>query len=188
MYFEKLFIHKLFIINQDSVHKLIILKNKEFWLAFSVIIAAICLMIMVNLHWIRFVNLIGPFRVMHWFVWIGTLYIAFVVPTIAILKKRFPNRYMTLFRVHVFGNLFAFLLVSLHFASQISRPSTSYPQLGTGLALYIIMILLVATGFAHRFELIPQIKSQTRKFIHVGLTFSFYIIIGIHILHGLNFI
>ena len=170
------------------MQKLIILKNKEFWAALSVIIASICLMIMVNLHWIRFVDPIGPFRVMHWFVWIGTLYIAFVVPTIAILKKRFPNRYMTLFRVHVFGNLLAFVLVSLHFASQISRSPTAYPQLGTGLALYIIMILLVATGFTHRFQLLPQIKSQTRKFIHVGLTFSFYIIIGIHILHGLNFI
>jgi hypothetical protein len=165
-----------------------ILKNKEFWAALSIIVAAICLMVMVNLGWIRFVNPIGPFRVMHWFVWIGTLYIAFVVPIIAILKKRLPTRYMTLFNFHVFGNLLAFVLVSLHFASQISRSPTSYPQLGTGLALYIIMILLVATGFTHRFQLIPQIKSQTRKFIHVGLTFSFYIIIGIHILHGLNFI
>jgi hypothetical protein len=165
-----------------------ILKNKEFWASLSIIVAAVCLMIMVNLRWIRFVAPIGPFRVMHWFVLIGTLYIALVVPTIAILKKRLPSKYVTLFRVHVFGNLLAFVLVSLHFASQISRPQTSYPQLGTGLALYIIMILLVATGFTHRFQLIPQIKSQTRKFVHVGLIFSFYIIIGIHILHGLNII
>jgi hypothetical protein len=165
-----------------------ILKNKEFWAASSIIIVTICLMIMVNLRWIRFVDPIGPFRVMHWFVWIGTLYIAFIVPTIAFLKKRSPSNYLKLFRVHVFGNLIAFLLISLHFASQISRSPTSYPQLGTGLALYIIMILLVATGFTHRFQLIPQIKSQTRKFIHIGLSFSFYIIIGVHILHGLNFI
>jgi hypothetical protein len=165
-----------------------IVKNKEFWAAVSIIVVAVCLMIMVNLRWIRFVDPIGPFRVMHWFVWIGTIYIALVVPTIMILKKRLPNKYNTLFRIHVFGNLLAFVLVSLHFASQISRPQTSYPQMGTGLALYIIMILLVATGFTHRFQLIPQIKSQTRKFIHVGLTFSFYIIIGIHILHGLNLI
>ena len=165
-----------------------ILRNREFWAALSIIVAAVCLMIMVNLRWIGFAVPIGPFRVTHWFVWVGTLYIAFVVPTIAILKKRLPSRYMTLFRVHVFGNLLAFVLVSLHFASQISRSPTAYPQLGTGLALYIIMILLVSTGFTHRFQLIPQIKSQTRKFIHVGLTFSFYIIIGIHVLHGLNLI
>jgi hypothetical protein len=162
-------------------------KSKEFWAALSIIIAAVLFMIMVNLRWIRFVDPIGPFRVMHWFVWIGTLYIAIIVPAIVILKKRFPSKYLTLFRVHVFGNLTAFVLISLHFASQLSRSPTSYPQLGTGLALYIIMILLVATGFTHRFQLIPQIKSETRKFIHVGLTFSFYIVIGIHILHGLNF-
>jgi hypothetical protein len=163
-------------------------KSIEFWGALSIIIAAVCLIFLDNIDWIHFGYFIGPFRANHWFVWIGTLYIAFVVPVIAILKKRLPSRYMTLFRVHVFGNLLAFVLVSLHFAGQIDRPPTAYPQLGTGLALYIIMILLVATGFTHRFQLIPQIKSQTRKFVHVGLTFSFYIIIGIHILHGLNFI
>jgi hypothetical protein len=165
-----------------------ILKSREFWVALSIIIATVCIMIIVSLRWIRLGDMIGPFRVSHWFVWIGTLYIAFIVPIIALLKKRLPNRYMTLFRVHVFGNLLAFVLVSIHFASQISRSPTTYPQLGTGLALYMIMILLVGTGFTHRFQLIPQIKSQTRKFIHVGLTFSFYLIIGIHILHGLNFI
>lgn len=165
-----------------------VLKSKEFWAASSIIIAAIILMIADNLQWIHFGFIVGPFRANHWFVWIGTLYIAIIVPTIAVLKKRKPNKYMTLFRIHVFGNLLAFLLISLHFAGQISRPPTAYPNLGTGLALYVIMVLLVATGFTHRFQLIPQIKSTTRKFIHVALSFSFYIIIIIHILHGLSLI
>jgi len=165
-----------------------ILRNAEFWAALSIIIVAVCLMVADNLDWIHFGFLVGPFRANHWFVWIGTLYVAFAVPIIAVSKKRYVSRYATLFRVHVYGNLLAFFLISLHFAGQIGRPLTAYPQLGTGLALYIIMILLVATGFTHRFELIPQVKSQTRKFVHVGLTFSFYIIIGIHILHGLNMI
>lgn len=165
-----------------------ILRNVEFWAALSILMVTAFLMVADNLKWIHFGFLVGPFRVNHWFVWIGTLYAAFAVPLIAIMKKRSPGKFNTLFRIHVFGNLLAFLLVSLHFAGQISRPSTAYPQLGTGLALYIIMILLVGTGFTHRFQLIPQIKSQTRKFVHVGLTFSFYIIIGIHILHGLGFL
>ena len=165
-----------------------ILKSIEFWIASLIIIAIILLMIADYLRWIHFGYFVGPFRANHWFVWIGTLYIASVVPIIAILKKHLPNKFKTLFRVHVFGNLLAFLLVSLHFAGQISRPATNYPELGTGLALYIIMVLLVGTGFTHRFQLVPQIKSQTRKFVHIGLTFSFYLIIGIHILHGLNYI
>ena len=165
-----------------------ILRNAEFWVALSIIIATLILMVADNFKWIHFGFFVGPFRANHWFVWIGALYIAFIVPAIAVLKKRFPNRFMTLFRLHVFGNLLAFLLISLHFVGQISRPAVVYPDLGTGLALYIVMVLLVATGFTHRFQLIPQIKSQTRKFVHVGLTFSFYAIIGIHILHGLGFL
>jgi hypothetical protein len=163
-----------------------VLKNLEFWAALSIIIAAIILILADRMAWIHFGFFFGPFRVNHWFVWIGTLYIASVVPAIAFMKKRRPDKFNVLFRLHVFGNLSAFLLISLHFAGQIDRPAAAYPQLGTGLALYVTMILLVATGFTHRFQLVPQIKSQTRKFIHVGLTFSFYIIIGIHILHGLG--
>jgi len=145
-------------------------------------------MVVDSLNWVSFGFFVGPFRASHWFVWIGALYIAFAVPIIAVSKRRFPNKFAALFRVHVFGNLAAFLLISLHFVGQITRSATSYPELGTGLALYIIMILLVATGFTHRFQLIPRIKAQTRKFVHVALSFSFYIIIGIHILHGLGFL
>jgi len=164
------------------------LKSLEFWAALSIIIATVCLMVADNLGWIHFGFFVGPFRANHWFVWIGTLYIAFTVPIISMLKQRYLSKFLALFRVHVFGNLLAFLLISLHFAGQINRPAEFYPDLGTGLALYIIMLLLVATGFTHRFQLIPRIKSQTRKFVHVGLSFSFYIIIGIHILHGLGFL
>jgi hypothetical protein len=141
-----------------------------------------------KLRWINFSFFVGPFRANHWFVWISTLYIAFTVLMIAILKQRHKSKFLTLFRIHVFGNLLAFLLISLHFTGQINRPAEFYPDLGTGLTLYIIMLLLVATGFTHRFQLIPQIKSETRKFFHVGLSFSFYIIIGIHVLHGLGFL
>ena len=165
-----------------------VLRSVEFWAALSIIIVTVFLMFADRLQWIHFGFFVGPFRANHWFVWIGALYIAFMVPIIAISKRRYPTRFLTLFRLHVFGNLLAFLLISLHFAGQINRPVEFYPDLGTGLALYIIMILLVATGFTHRFQLIPQIRSQTRKFVHVGLSFSFYIIIGIHVLHGLGFL
>ena len=163
-----------------------IVKNLEFWASLSIIIATVFLIIADHQLLIHFSYFVGPFRANHWFGWIGTLYIAFAVPIIAILKLRLPGRFKAFFRVHVFGNLLAFLLVSLHLAGQIDRPAAFYPQLGTGLALYVVMVLLVATGFTDRFQLIPQIKSQTWKFVHVGLTFSFYIVIVIHILHGLN--
>jgi hypothetical protein len=165
-----------------------VLRSGEFWVAMSIIIVTVVFMVADTLHWIHFGFFVGPFRVNHWFVLVGTLYIAFVVPVIAVAKRRYPGRFLSLFRLHVFGNLLAFLLISLHLTGQINRPAEFYPDLGTGLALYIIMVLLVATGFTHRFQLLPQIKSQTRLFVHVGLSFSFYIIIGIHILHGLGFL
>ncbi len=165
-----------------------ILRSVEFWISTSIIIATVILLVADNRQWIHFGFFVGPFRANHWFVWIGTVYIAFVVPIIAVSKKRFPNKCTALSRAHVFGNLLAFLLISLHFAGQISRPAVVYPDLGTGLALYIVMMLLVGTGFIHRFPLIPQIKAQTRRFVHIGFTFSFYTIIVIHILHGLGFL
>ena len=165
-----------------------VLRSVEFWGALAIIIVTIVLMIADSLQLIHFGFFVGPFRANHLFVWIGTLYVAFTVPIIAVSKRRYPSKFLGLFRLHVFGNLIAFLVISLHFAGQVNRPAAFYPDLGTGLALYIIMILLVATGFTHRFQLIPQIRSQTRKFLHVGLSFSFYIIIGIHILHGLGFL
>ena len=165
-----------------------VLRSLEFWAAVSIIVAAVVFMVADRLQWVHFGFFVGPFRLNHWFVLVGSLYIAFVVPVIAVAKRRFPSRFLSLFRLHVFGNLLAFVLISLHFAGQVSRPAEFYPDLGTGLALYIVMVLLVATGFTHRFQLLPQIKSQTRKFVHFGLSFSFYIIIGIHMLHGLGFL
>ena len=140
------------------VREMKLLRSLVFWAALSIIIATVLLIVADNLRWIHFGFFLGPFRANHWFVWIGTLYIAFAVPIVAILKRRLPSRFATFFRIHVFGNLLAFLLVSIHFASQIDRPATAYPQLGTGLALYIIMILLVATGFTDRFQLILRLN------------------------------
>ena len=165
-----------------------ILRSVEFWAALSTIVVTIVLMIVDNLQWIHFGFFVGPFRANHWFVWIGTLYIAFTVPIIAISKRRYPSKFLGLFRLHVFGNLVAFLLISLHFAAQISRPAAFYPDLGTGTAMYLSMLLLVATGFSHRFGIVKSVKTQSQRFLHVSLALSFFLIIGIHILHGLNII
>jgi hypothetical protein len=129
---------------------------------------------------------VGPFRLNHWFVLIGTLYVYFAVPAISILKRRHPNNARALLRLHMFGNLFAFALISIHFVSQISRTVEHYPNLGTGLALYIALILLVGTGISQRFHLILKIQPQTYRFLHTGSAVTFYLIIVIHVLHGLG--
>ena len=35
------------------------------------------------------------------------------------------------------------MLISIHYAQQVGRPAAFYPDLGTGLALYIVMVTLV---------------------------------------------
>jgi len=161
-------------------------KEKDFWAASAIIITTIILMIFVSLHWLRFGFLIGPIRLSHWLVLIGTFYVVFSVPIIFFLKKRLPTKRWILLRLHVFGNLIAFAFVSIHFASQVNRPAASFPNLGTGVVLYSAMVLLVATGISQRFQIISRIRPQTYRFLHTSSAVVFYLTIVVHILHGLG--
>jgi hypothetical protein len=101
------------------------------------------------------------------------------------MKRRYVNRIRLFLGIHVLGNLTAYLLITIHFASQISRSPKYYPDLGTGIALYIFMITLVTTGFLQRFALLTKMR-KTWRFLHTSSVFGLFVIIGIHILHGLG--
>ncbi len=163
-------------------------KSWEFWLATIAIVLTVFLMFAYYNRWFSFAARIGPFRIIHYIAFAGTLYIAFGVILFTLLKRRKPKKYTLLLRIHALGNLFAFLLISLHFAGQVGRPAAFYPTFGTGLALYIAMVALVSTGMLLRFRFSQLINPSTNRFIHSGLAFAFYIIILVHILHGLNII
>jgi len=165
-----------------------ILKKVEFFSAVVIIVVAIFFLVATYLDWFDFGFIIGSYRFNHWLVWVGSFYVALAVPIYAMLKRRYAIEIRKLLGFHVFGNLTAFVLISIHFSSQISRPAAFYPDLGTGIALFLAMILLVATGFSQRFGLIKSVKPQTYRLIHLGLALSFYLIIGIHILQGLKFL
>ena len=163
-------------------------KNWEYWFSAIVVFLTVFLMIIYYNRWFSFAARIGPFRIIHYIAFAGTLYIAFGVILFAILKRRNPNNYKMLLRAHSIGNLFAFMLISLHFAGQIGRPPDFYPQLGTGLALFAGMVALVGTGLALRLSVFRSFSPATNRFVHTGLAFAFYLIIVVHILHGLNII
>ena len=120
------------------------IKDLDFWSSLVIIFVTLYLMIATYLRWFQLHVLVGPFFIDHWFVWIGTLYIAFSIPVFYVSKRRHPKRLTTLIRIHAFGNLFAFMLISIHFAQQIGRPPQFYPDLGTGLTLYIVVFILKA--------------------------------------------
>ena len=77
--------------------------------------------------------------------------------------------------IHVLANLFAFTLITTHY---VHREINS-AFLGTGTALYITVLLLVATGIMQRFNIISGKKV---KFIHLSMTSAFYLILVIHII------
>jgi hypothetical protein len=160
----------------------------EFWLSAIIIILTVFLMFAYYNRWFSFAAQIGPFRIIHYIAFAGTLYIAFGVILFAIFERRYPNKYKVLLRVHTLGNLSAFLLISRHFAGQVGRPANFYPTFGTGLALYIAMVSLVLTGLAFRFRLLRSLTPATNRFVHIGFAFAFYTIIFVHILHGLKII
>ena len=162
--------------------------NWELWVSGVTVFLTVFLMIAYYSRWFSFATRVGPFRIIHYVAFAGTLFIAFGVILFAALKRRSPNKYKILLRIHVFGNLLSFLLVSLHFAGQVGRPADSYPDFGTGLAMYLGMVLSVATGFVLRFKVFRSLSPVVNRFVHAGLAFVFYIIIVVHILHGLNII
>jgi hypothetical protein len=74
----------------------------------------------------------------------------------------------------------------MHLAQQLTRPAQFPPDLGTGIALYIVMLTLVITGFLHRFKIIPSVAPHQNRFLHISVTSAFYIVIIIHILQGIR--
>lgn len=159
------------------------LTNPEFWAAIALAVTALAFLYL--FHPGSLIITINP--VYHWFSWIGASYIAIAAPLFHILKHRYSTKYQMIVRVHIFGNLAAFLLISLHSTYQTGNP----PILGTfthlGLTLYIALLLFVITGFILRYQLMRKYVKSV-KFIHTGLITAYYLIIIIHVLHGLDII
>ena len=161
-------------------------KDSEFLLALSIVLVAGLVMVATYLHWINLTFFVGPLRFTHWLAIIGTTYIAIDTPAFVVLKRYYPEKYKGLLRYHIFGNLVFFSLISIHFAGQLGRSVAFYPTLGTGLAIYIALLLEVISGFAERFPLIKQIDHKTNQFIHASLVMVFFLVIIFHVLTALG--
>ncbi len=182
-----------------------LIKNYSFIAASATILVTAFLVSATYVKWLRLNFLVGPYRFGHWLGWIGAVYIAFATPTFYLLKRRYPTRLSSMVELHIFGNLFAFMLVSLHFAQQISRPPQFFPELGTGIIQYVAVLLLVSTGFIHRYHTLEtrnvagsskQIHKYHQKvypphrnrFIHVSITLTFYIVIIFHVIDHIGLV
>ena len=163
------------------------LKNAEFFLALTVLLITALLMVGTYLRWLPLNFTLGQFRFTHWLSLIGTFLIAILTPAFYILRRRYPKRNAQLTSTHVFSNLFSFMLISMHFAQQMSR--SVHPEDNTGLATYIIVFILVVSGFLHKFQILEKGRlypPHRNRYLHVSLTTAFYIVIVVHTLHNLG--
>jgi uncharacterized membrane protein YidH (DUF202 family) len=180
------------IVNKPPNHKIFrrrMQDRKEFFLSLAIIFVTVLLMIGAYLRWLPLNFAVGPYRFVHWLGWIGTFFIAISTPMFYILRRRYPKRNVVMTRIHTFGNLFAFMLISIHFAQQASR--SVHPEDHTGLTIFIIVSILVASGFLNRFQILERgtlYPPHRNRFLHVSLTSAFYIVVIIHILHSLGFL
>ena len=120
----------------------------------------------------------------HWMGWISTLYIAFATPVYTIVKRKYPLYLNKTLKIHVVGNALAVLFVSIHFAHQVTRPASNYPDLGTGIVLYLTMTMLLSTGLMLVSGFGRRLSKQIR-FLHPAYAITFYTVIVLHILHDL---
>lgn len=164
----------------------------EFNTSIIIIFAIIVVSIIVFNRWINLRFRVGPFRFTHLLAWIGGVYVGVFTPVYYTLKRRKPRLVKWLLRFHTYGNLFSFGLVSVHIAQQLSRPMEFYPDLGTGISLYVIMLVLVVSGFIYRFNLLSRYTSFNEEIphfnrnLHAIFTFSMYIVLTIHILTNIG--
>jgi hypothetical protein len=131
--------------------------------------------------------ILGDPSLYHWFSWTGAGFLFIAIPVFYYLKRYKSNLYQGILRFHIWGNIGAIFLISIHFTYQIGSP----PILGTythlGLTLFITLIILLITGILLRFQFFKS-KVKGIRFIHTSLVTAFYLVAIIHILHGLDVI
>jgi hypothetical protein len=159
-----------------------LLRNKSFLIETVYIIAIIIITILIFLDFVDTGFFLGPYRFSHWMGIIGSSFILVFAPLYYITKRRFPHRYKVLINLHIFGFTTAFLLVSIHLAGQLSRP------------LYILVAILVATGYLYRYNPIKlksgkTLQPHTNRMLHVGLIGGLYVVlIGFEDLDAISYL
>lgn len=167
-----------------------LLTNLSFLIETTYIITTLIITVLIFLDLFDVGFFVGSLRLSHWTGIIGALFILIYAPLYYILKRRASTHYKLLINIHIFGFTTSFLLVSIHFAGQLSRPLQFYPDLGAGLGLYIIVALLVATGYLTRYRH-PRVERgkvlppHFNRKLHVSLVSGLIVILIVHTI--LNF-
>ncbi len=137
--------------NHKERCKLQVIYDVYFWLSILLLALTDFFFVITFLKWFDFGFVVGQHRFNHWLDWLDFLFVLIQISpfyiTFFTLKLRYVAKIKYFLGIHVLGNLSTYLVITIHFAGQISRSSQVYPDSGTGLALYIFMITLVTKGF-----------------------------------------
>ena len=160
-------------------------RNSEFILTLIILLATLILSMTAYVFWYHLIFFVGSYLFIHWLGLIATIFIAVSIPIYIILKRTRPQHSRILLKLHIFGNLFAFLVVSIHFSQNLARLAGFLQRLGDGLALYLVLLIIVTTGILERYQTSSKLHRYT-KFIHKYTVIILYLIILIHVLEGFN--
>lgn len=161
--------------------------DANFWIVIAIAAITIVGIVLTYLHVYPTEMLIGPLPVHHWASAIGASTIVIFIPVYSILKRKHPNTYKSLFKLHIYLNLVAFLSISIHFGHHLIDEINPVIDTGTGFLQYIVVTSLVTTGIFRRFQVASgQIK--TWRFLHVSLSVAFYLIVISHVLRALRIV
>lgn len=163
------------------------LKNRkpEFWLTLILLSATVISSIAAYVFWYRLTFFVGSYLFIHWLGLIATAFVAVSIPIHYVIKRKRPQNFKTILKIHTIGNLVAFLLISIHFSQNVGRLAGALQRLGAGFALYLILALIVATGIMER----HQTKGKLSRYIkgtHKYTVIILYLIMLIHMLEGFN--
>ena len=159
-------------------------RTLDYWAASIILLITVILSVVAFVQWYTLSFFVGSLFFVHWLSIIGTAFIASLVPIYVVLKRTRPRSYKKLLKIHVFGNLLAFLLVSVHFAQNTGRLADFYFRLEYGFLLFLVLAVIVATGMIERFGAKPSFVKYVKP-VHKYSVVVFYLVTIIHVLRSL---
>ena len=160
-------------------------RNFEVLITAILLIITLLLSILASVFWFDLNFFVGPYFLVHWFGVIATAFIVVFNSIYYFLKRLEVKNKQTLLRIHVFGNLLAFLPISLHFAQNVGRLSLAPERLGVGFILFLILLVSLATGVIERYHSKGKLVSFS-KFVHRYSVILLFFVALLHVLKGFN--
>jgi hypothetical protein len=158
-----------------------VFRSLDFWASLLILLFTVVVAAWVYVNWFGLSFFVGDLLFVHWVGLAATIFVAVMIPVYYVLKRKSRKKFKLLLRVHVFGNLLSFLLISVHFAQNTGRLSGFPSKLGDGLVLFLVLSIIVVTGMLVRFGAKMKFVRYV-KFVHSYAVVVFYFVMAFHVL------